>query len=472
MASFVYSKTLRFLRLGSMRLGFLLFFATIIWIFWYGVNSENDDIRPLLTQLIPGGHCACESSTIFECSSCLNYPQNSILDPNLSAHWEYMFERDGMNEGLVENQCNAAFPGLFEDVNRAVKFWLLKGNITQQTLDEVQLVDSMTRAMIYKGNLYIVASKSKGEDHRRKMIAALGAIHRALTASPDRRDIPNIEFIFTIEDKTEDVAGPGHPLWALTRRAPEESLWLMPDVGFWSWDMFDRDTEVGPYEEVVNNAVHLEKHLDFPAKQPKLVWRGKLPLAPKLRRALLDQSRDQPWSDVKEINWHVPQNYLTLEDHCKYQFIAHAEGRSYSASLKYRQACRSVVIIHKLQYIQHHHYLLVSYGPLQNFVQVERDFSDLPEKMSNLLDHPAKAQKIADNSVKTFRERYLTPAAEACYWRALWRGYGQASEPTELWITRPDGAKEKRGMRYETFILLLSEAMFDFTHTATVMEGA
>jgi hypothetical protein len=39
--------------------------------------------------------------------------------------------------------------------------------------------------------------------------------------------------------------------------------------------------------------------------------------------------------------------------------------------------------------------------------------------MSNLLDYQAKAQKIVDNSVKTFRERYLAPAAEACYWRAL-----------------------------------------------------
>jgi hypothetical protein len=136
--------------------------------------------------------------------------------------------------------------------------------------------------------------------------------------------------------------------------------------------MFDRDTEIGPYEEIVNKALQVEKHLDFPNKEQKLVWRGKLSFAPKLRRALLEQSRDQSWGDVKEVNWHVPQNYLPLEDHCKYQFIAHAEGRSYSASLKYRQACRSVIIIHKLQYIQHHHYLLVSSGPLQNFVQVER----------------------------------------------------------------------------------------------------
>ena len=438
--------------------------ALILWTFWYGMNSDRDDIHPLLTQLIPAGHCACETATVFECQSCLNHSYS--LDPVPSAYWEFRFERDGKNRGLTERECNAAFPGLFEDVDRAVKFWWLRGTITQHVLDEIQLVDGMTRAMVYDSNLYVIASKSKGEDHRGKMMATLASIHRAIVASLER--IPDIEFIFLIEDKVEDVAGPGHPLWALARRAPEESLWLMPDFGYWAWDNIrsnivdDRNHEIGSYDEVVDSALHVEKRVGFLAKKPKLVWRGKLSFSPKLRRALLDRSRDQPWSDVKEINWSVQRNYLALEDHCKYRFIAHAEGRSYSASLKYRQACRSVILIHKLQYIQHHHYLLVSTGPLQNFVQVERDFSDLPEQMSNLLDHPDQAQRIADNSVNTFRERYLTPAADACYWRALWRGYAQASKPAEHWVQRADGTRERRGLRYETFLLRPSQAMLDF----------
>jgi hypothetical protein len=129
--------------------------------------------------------------------------------------------------------------------------------------------------------------------------------------------------------------------------------------------------------------------------------------------------------------------------------------------LKYRQACRSVVVAHKLQYIQHHHYLLSSHGPTQNYVEVERDFSDLPGKMEHLLANPAEAQRIADNSVATFRERYLTPAAEACYWRGLWEGYAAVSEPPALWVGKGEG-KKKRGLRYETFMLLGSEQMYSF----------
>ncbi|KAE8396829.1 hypothetical protein BDV37DRAFT_289942 [Aspergillus pseudonomiae] len=128
-----------------------------------------------------------------------------------------------------------------------------------------------------------------------------------------------------------------------------------------------------------------------------------------------------------ELYWSKKSSFLSMEDHCRYMFIGHVESRAYSASLKYRQACRSVVVAHKLQYIQHHHHLLVASGPEQNYMEVERDFSDLPKRMDELLENPDKAERIANNSVKYFRERYLTPAAEACYWRSLWEGWAEVS---------------------------------------------
>ena len=134
-------------------------------------------------------------------------------------------------------------------------------------------------------------------------------------------------------------------------------------------------------------------------------------------------------------------------------------GRSYSASLKYRQACNSVIVAHKLQFIQHHHYLLVSSGPNQNYVEVERDFSDLSDKIEPLVEDTNAAKRIADNSVRTFRERYLTKAAESCYWRALFDGYGSIWNSSEIPV--PD--KRARGLRYESFVLLESPHMLEFT---------
>lgn len=135
-------------------------------------------------------------------------------------------------------------------------------------------------------------------------------------------------------------------------------------------------------------------------------------------------------------------------------------GRSYSASLKYRQACNSVIVAHKLQFIQHHHYLLVADGPHQNYVEVERDFSDLSDKMQPLLDDTTIAERIAGNSVRTFRDRYLTKAAEACYWRTLLSEYGRVWNTTvPVWS---EEHQQERGLRYESFALLDSQAMFEF----------
>jgi hypothetical protein len=77
--------------------------------------------------------------------------------------------------------------------------------------------------------------------------------------------------------------------------------------------------------------------------------------------------------------------------------------------------------------------------------------------MEDLLDHPEKARRIADNSVQVFRERYLTQAAEACYWRRLFRRWKDvmAWEPllySGVEVGDRVKRKQKRGVRYETFV--------------------
>jgi hypothetical protein len=74
--------------------------------------------------------------------------------------------------------------------------------------------------------LHVVAAMSKGEDHRRKILAVLSAIHRALVADSQRSTRRDIEFIFSVEDKVEDVTSVEHPVWALVRTANDEAVWL------------------------------------------------------------------------------------------------------------------------------------------------------------------------------------------------------------------------------------------------------
>ncbi|KAL4740579.1 glycosyl transferase family 90-domain-containing protein [Aspergillus similis] len=436
------------------------FAASIV--LWYTVNSDRNYIHPILSQLIPAGHCACETAAVFECSTCLTCShQDPILqiDENETELWEFEYTRDALDVGLSRSQCAASFPGLFEDVSRAGTYWRTHGGLSPDELDVVPINQGMGRARITGGELYVISVRARGEDHRRKILATLSAMHRALVADGNRLARPEIEFVFSIEDKLVDVTNPEHPVWALARTADEEAAWLMPDFGYWAWDHLH--TPIGPYDQVVEQAAEYD-NIPWEDKQQQLVWRGKPSFAPKLRRALMDATRGQPWADVQAVDWreHDKSNVLKMEDHCKYMFIAHVEGRSYSASLKYRQACRSVVVVHQLQYIQHHHYLLIPSGPQQNYVEVARDFSDLAERLKPLLDDPVRAEAIANNSVRTFRQRYLTPAAEACYWRALWDEYGNIFNSSQA--QSGEGRKRRRGLRYESFILQGSEDMLEF----------
>jgi hypothetical protein len=158
--------------------------------------------------------------------------------------------------------------------------------------------------------------------NRQKAVATLSAMYRAILAAPASADIPNIEFVFSVEDLP---AQPAKPMWSLARRAQDHNLWLIPDFGFWSWDM----PTLGTIDEVAIETVQREKVETWDQKIEKLVWRGKITFAPKLRRALLDAAKGKPWSDVGQLKWQDPnfkEQFLGPVDQCNYMFIAHAEG--------------------------------------------------------------------------------------------------------------------------------------------------
>lgn len=109
--------------------------------------------------------------------------------------------------------------------------------------------------------------------------------------------------------------------------------------------------------------------------------------------------------------------------------------------------------MHKRTWLEPHHPLLISSGPSQNIVEVETDFSDLEEKITFLLQNPQEAQRIAKNGIDAFRDRYLTPAAQACYWRRMLRSWAEVSFTPEEWETdETSGTRTIRGMPFESFV--------------------
>lgn len=130
--------------------------------------------------------------------------------------------------------------------------------------------------------------------------------------------------------------------------------------------------------------------------------------------------------------------------------LTYVLGHSYSGRGKYLHNCNSVVIIPKRKWIQPYQALLKE-G--ENFIEVEEDLSDLEEKILELLRDQAKAESIAQNGVDTFRDRYLTPAAQNCHWRQLIESWAQISSKPDLWEEMGENGKRKmRGTPFETFV--------------------
>ncbi|KAL9077608.1 MAG: hypothetical protein Q9157_003278 [Trypethelium eluteriae] len=373
--------------------------------------------------------------------------------------WRFDPTEDAENYGLDDAQCDAAFPAMYFEIDRAAAWWRSIRDITLEDVDASWKASGLVRAMIYDHELYVIEPRYNGEGYDiRRALAVLDSIHRAVVAYHGR--IPNVEFSFSVND----VPDPDHaakPIWTLRRRVDAKEKWLMPDFGYWSWGL----DHIGSYEQVRREIAAIET--DFREKKPLAVWRGAR--ENNARADLLHVAMGRTWSDVQEIVWAGKTGFrsksrggfIRMADHCKYKYVIQTEGASYSTRGKYLQNCHSVVIMHRRRWVETHDHLLIAEGLDQNVVEVERDFSDLPLKMDYLLSHPTESERIANNSVAAFRDRYLTPAAQTCYWRRLFRRWREVSFEPHLYddiqiansVTGQLSAKKKlRGVPYELYV--------------------
>ncbi|OAV98455.1 hypothetical protein PTTG_08520 [Puccinia triticina 1-1 BBBD Race 1] len=320
-----------------------------------------------------------------------------------------------MDRLMDQERCLALFPNLYQELDRAVAYHSSRGNVTIQHLDRAYQY-SHARVLIYRNRVYIKGFNG-GPGLRTEAI--LNSIQEAVITSPEL--LPDIEFVV----KTSDAPQHGddeHPLWVLDRTQSQEEVWLMPDYGFYSWP----EPKVGGMVEVRDKTAEREATLTWDKKISKAFWRGAILV--KLREQLLEVSKGKSWSDIQPIVWQNLNGGLkTPEDHCNYKFLVHTEGYAYSGRLKYLQMCRSVVVGHEMQYIQHFHHLLDArpHSPTQNIALAKGPgFEHLPELIDGLLADPTWAESIANNSYPLFRH-YLSPAGVHCYWRQMFRAWAK-----------------------------------------------
>ncbi|KAK0564369.1 hypothetical protein OC844_001758 [Tilletia horrida] len=350
-------------------------------------------------------------------------------------HYDTPFNRDDLT--LTEGECDAFFPGLWKDIERAEHYYARSRNPWSRDYLERSCSDetfSQLRVVIYHNRLYI--KKYKQSDFTRTQ-TTLSLLQQAITSSRER--LPNVEFCMDLQDWGS------HGLFSLSRAPQQDDVWLMPDYAFFAW----KEHIGGSYKEFREKSAELEKQIGWEGKVNKLFWRGSIHVGTEDREAMLAAAKGYPWNDAQPLDWSGDRHeWVSMIDHCKWKFHGFPEGNTYSGRLRYLQHCRSVIVTHEPRWIQHwtHLYNANSSSPDQNIVfvplpkdtkaakgDIDKDpaavygalWERLPEVMDELLRDDAKAKRIADNQWTFMRERYVSPASAACYWRKALKAFGR-----------------------------------------------
>lgn len=324
--------------------------------------------------------------------------------------------------------------------------------------------------------LFILSGARKGDMSStmlHRQTATVHQLYRALKTSPEI--LPNTSFAFGTQDQpvssamayARPVVSPSH-----------KRIFPMPHFSFWSWPL--------PFINSVPAAARaisaIEESTPFAEKDPRAVWRGTTWFNsgagshPRLRQELVKAAAGAPWADVQGLEWTQggtkAVNAIDIHAFCGYKYVIQTEGIGYSGRLQFHQLCESVVLSPPLEWLQHTTHLVrpafsstilgsgagfptayererwpEEYPVAEaNMIFVASDWSDLEAIINWLEGHQDVAARIARNQRRTFHEDgYLSPAAEACYWRSLLRVWAGLARPIgEEW--------EQQGMPAEEFM--------------------
>ncbi|KAI7286887.1 hypothetical protein KC345_g887 [Hortaea werneckii] len=346
--------------------------------------------------------------------------------PANKSTWTYHWKEHCNNYALTSEQCDAAFPDLYFEIDRAASHWATR-ELNTQSLELYEGNEAGVRARLEEGQLRIVQTRGMWrQDFRQRIIAVLHQIYRALVAVESSEPFQDTEFTFVVDDFPLFPNNDSRQLavFSFARNVKikgHEAVWLMPDFNFWA-----AVPSAGAFAEMQARARSHDARIED--KEQRLVWRGVEWTNPEVRGALLNASVGRPWADVKSMTWGDTTKFLSLDEHCRYAFVVNTEGRSWSSRLTHLLNCDSVPVIHDMEWTAHYYHLL---DAGVNYVPAHRDFSDLEKQIEYYLAHPQTSQRISDAARTTFRERYTSPAAEACYWRELLRTWSSIAPRPE-----------------------------------------
>ncbi|GAW19801.1 hypothetical protein ANO14919_092920 [Xylariales sp. No.14919] len=284
------------------------------------------------------------------------------------------------NRFLTEDQCRASFPGLLEQVDNEVAKGPFKLEPSPSSLGPLF-------ARIRDGQLYILSAARKTDLSRDMLAHRSATLHQianalltwprpasSLPSSPSPH-IPDTIFAFNHHDDplatTFSYSRPADPALLVTPSGEVKRFFPIPHFGFYSWPL----PFIGSLPRAARAISQIESSLSFSDKIPRAVWRGTTwfnnPRAGRLRQNLVRAfgpgapgADTRKWADIEALDWSSTggdrnaSNALRIEDFCRYKYIIHTEGVTYSGRFQFHNLCASVVLTPPVAWIQHVTHLL------------------------------------------------------------------------------------------------------------------
>lgn len=290
--------------------------------------------------------------------------------------------------------------------------------------------------------LHIVESNLLAEDSRVVAIATLQSIQRSIANDP-QKDIPNIEFVIDVRGQVTDVT---KPIWVLDRREDDDRVWLTPFIGCLETSYSNSSGQDTKRDD------SQEKFTFKPLGQIAAAIDGQESKGRRTERKVINGTND--WGSFLLMNAHQPG--MSAPNVCRHKVFVHPDSQSTFNRLD-SLLCASVNVMQRPKWIHLYHSLMYSkpmdkseesLPEFQNVMLVDNAGPHLEKGTPEFLRNTEVAKSMASNVVNTFRRRYLTEAAAACYWRELVHTYSEVSYSPKVY----DEKDPRRGEPLEKFL--------------------
>ncbi|SPO26657.1 uncharacterized protein UTRI_03948_B [Ustilago trichophora] len=372
------------------------------------------------------------------------FPNYVTPAPSLKSSQPSLTARSRNDLSLKQPKCRSEFSLLYPQLTENELLWKAKGGIRYSDVQNAaqNCRHGCVHLVIKHGQIFIRAQVKDWQSRVRSTLQLLASAYQG--ASEDEKAlIEGTELVISTADFDgfTDPKGSRGAGWVLDKRTDDYSgQYLFPDFSFASWP----EAGIPSYPEFRRQAEQVNAETPWRSKSNPAFWRGDALLGNNIkpRESLLSVATGpstESWSDVKRTSfWEEGPSIgkiVSAPEHCRHKFLIHSEGVAYSGRSKFILSCASTVVMHTLQWTQHFHPALISSpsSPDQNHILLTGTyFETLPATMQTLIREETDSasssglttgERIARNAKRTLTDRYLTPAATACYIRAALISY-------------------------------------------------